>query len=237
MTNFSATVPVKWAGEVNAKLADLGYGPNNFAVPASSAGATMSDYAGLHCWSHPQFQADIEALDPAYGIVVTEGSGTPNFNEACAKEALTWKPYDGTNESLPKTGDLTTYEGKSWVCLADYNPYAPPVNWRESGVNPAWTQPTNAKDAYPLAFSVTHKGKVWQSLIDANTTEPGLDPRWWEDTTPVVDEWPPFEQPTHAGNVYMKGDKVTFEGKHYESAIDNNSWSPTAYPAGWILRP
>jgi len=46
MTNFSATVPVKWAGEVNAKLADLGYGLSNFAVPASSAGATMSDYAG-----------------------------------------------------------------------------------------------------------------------------------------------------------------------------------------------
>ena len=34
-------------------------------------------------------------------------------------------------------------------------------------------------------------------------------------------------------NPYMKGDKVLFEGKTYESIIDNNVWSPNAYPAGW----
>lgn len=34
-------------------------------------------------------------------------------------------------------------------------------------------------------------------------------------------------------NPYMKGDKVIFEGKTYESTIDNNVWSPSAYPAGW----
>lgn len=34
-------------------------------------------------------------------------------------------------------------------------------------------------------------------------------------------------------NPYMKGDKVIFEGKTYESTIDNNVWSPKAYPSGW----
>ena len=34
-------------------------------------------------------------------------------------------------------------------------------------------------------------------------------------------------------NPYMKGDRVKFEGKIYESLIDSNVWSPTAYPAGW----
>lgn len=34
-------------------------------------------------------------------------------------------------------------------------------------------------------------------------------------------------------NAYMKGDKVMFEGVAYESLIDNNVWSPAAYPAGW----
>lgn len=42
-------------------------------------------------------------------------------------------------------------------------------------------------------------------------------------------EW---EQPT-AENAYMKGDKVRFKGKVYESLIDNNVWSPEGYPAGW----
>jgi hypothetical protein len=31
----------------------------------------------------------------------------------------------------------------------------------------------------------------------------------------------------------MKGDHVMFEGQEYESLIDNNIWSPSAYPAGW----
>jgi len=42
----------------------------------------------------------------------------------------------------------------------------------------------------------------------------------------------PYEQRS-AENPYMKGNKVTFEGKAYESLIDNNTWSPSAYPAGW----
>lgn len=36
-------------------------------------------------------------------------------------------------------------------------------------------------------------------------------------------------------NPYMKGDRVLWtDGKTYESLIDNNVWSPEAYPAGWV---
>ena len=43
---------------------------------------------------------------------------------------------------------------------------------------------------------------------------------------------PDFVQPVST-NPYMTGDKVVFEGKVYESTIDNNVWSPTDYPQGW----
>ena len=62
---------------------------------------------------------------------------------------------------------------------------------------------------------------------------------WTPDKTPALfvvvslDEWPEFVQPTGAHDAYKKGDKVTFEGKHYISLIDGNVYSPTAYPAGW----
>lgn len=36
-------------------------------------------------------------------------------------------------------------------------------------------------------------------------------------------------------NAYMKDDKITYNGKHYQSNIDNNVWSPDDYPAGWRL--
>lgn len=45
----------------------------------------------------------------------------------------------------------------------------------------------------------------------------------------VIPEW---EQPDST-NAYQIGDKVTFEGKTYESVVANNIWSPAAYPAGW----
>ena len=32
-----------------------------------------------------------------------------------------------------------------------------------------------------------------------------------------------------------KGDRVLFNGSVYESLIDGNAYSPTAYPAGWKL--
>lgn len=41
-----------------------------------------------------------------------------------------------------------------------------------------------------------------------------------------------WEQPDST-NPYMKGDKVRYNGKIYESVIDNNVWSPEAYPQGW----
>ena len=47
----------------------------------------------------------------------------------------------------------------------------------------------------------------------------------------VIPEW---EQPGST-NPYMKGDKVRYKGEVYESLIDNNIWSPEAYPAGWQL--
>ena len=42
----------------------------------------------------------------------------------------------------------------------------------------------------------------------------------------------PWEQPDST-NPYMTGDRVTYNGKVYESTQDNNVWAPDAYPQGW----
>ena len=66
-----------------------------------------------------------------------------------------------------------------------------------------------------------------------STWTPEASPSLWArvlipDPT-VIPEW---EQPDST-NAYMTGDRVRFEGRVYESLIDNNIWSPAAYPAGW----
>lgn len=61
------------------------------------------------------------------------------------------------------------------------------------------------------------------------TAAPSL---WAKVLIPDSDVIPEWEQPDST-NAYMKGDKVMFEGVAYESLIDNNIWSPAAYPGGW----
>ena len=66
---------------------------------------------------------------------------------------------------------------------------------------------------------------------------------WTPDKTPALwtevakpGEIPVWRQPTGAQDAYNKGDRVHYpdaDGPVYESTIDNNVWSPEAYPAGW----
>ena len=41
--------------------------------------------------------------------------------------------------------------------------------------------------------------------------------------------------PIPAENPFMKGEKGRWKGEVYVSQIDNNVWTPDAYPAGWTL--
>ena len=88
--------------------------------------------------------------------------------------------------------------------------------------------------AYAVDERLQYNGVLYR-VVQAHTSQAD----WTPDKTPALfvvvslDEWPEFVQPTGAHDAYKKGDKVTFEGKHYISLIDANVYSPTAYPAGW----
>ena len=45
---------------------------------------------------------------------------------------------------------------------------------------PQWVQPGDP-DAYKSGDRVTHKGKVWRSIVNRNTWEPGV--HGWEETS------------------------------------------------------
>lgn len=94
-----------------------------------------------------------------------------------------------------------------------------------------WVQPTGAHDAYPMDATVLHGGKTWDSTIPANVWEPGVS--GWRERVEEGSAPAEFVQPTGAHDAYNTGDRVTFEGVVYESTIDSNVYSPTAYPQGW----
>ena len=75
--------------------------------------------------------------------------------------------------------------------------------------------------------------KVLQSHVSQEDWTPDVAVSLFVRVDDPGEEWPEWVQPTGAQDAYMTGDKVTFEGEHYISLIDNNVWSPSAYPQGW----
>lgn len=143
---------------------------------------------------------------------------------------------------------------------SDWLPDATSSLYKKMGISesgyPIWTQPLCAVDAYNLGDIVSYNGKLYKSIINANVWAPDVYPAGWEEytestsggdsgetgggdsgttepETPPTEAIPDFVQPTGAHDAYKKGDKVKFEGKIYESLIDANTYSPSAYPAGW----
>lgn len=107
--------------------------------------------------------------------------------------------------------------------VAGYIPEVFPV-WSAAGVQ------------YEVGQRVQYNGVLYKVL----TAHPSQE-SWKPDVSPslfvkvissISGEIPEWEQPT-AENAYMKGDKVRYNGKVYESLIDNNVWKPDEYPAGW----
>lgn len=101
----------------------------------------------------------------------------------------------------------------------------------------AWSQPYGATDCYQIGDKVTYQGKTWECTTANCVWAPGV--YGWKEGgesgggDEPAEEFPEWVQPTGQHDAYMTGDKVTFNGKHYESVIDYNTWSPEAYPQGW----
>ena len=84
---------------------------------------------------------------------------------------------------------------------------------------------------------IRRRGEDLYKCLQAHTSqegwEPEVTPALWKKIGDPTDEWPEWSQPIGAGDAYMAGDKVSFEGKHWISDVDNNVWAPGVY--GWTL--
>lgn len=89
-----------------------------------------------------------------------------------------------------EAGQRVTYLGVLYRCLiahtaqADWTPEAAPSLWAkvlipDDNVIPAWEQP-DSTNPYMKGDKVRHNGKVWISIMDENTWEPGV--YGWEET-------------------------------------------------------
>lgn len=99
-----------------------------------------------------------------------------------------------------------------------------------AAIYPMWATDKN----YTIGDRIQHNAILYK-CVQSHTSQAD----WTPDVTPAlwvkvsIEEWPEFVKPTGAHDAYAKGDKITFEGKHYISLIDANVYSPVEYPQGW----
>ena len=149
--------------------------------------------------------------------------------------------------------DMGLSEAEQWVMsLSEFQPYKNPGEALMDEITSMLTddQALSVPNAYPIwepgmQYQIGQRvrsGGVLYKVLQAHVSQEGwepsvsaslfaaLSPEQDDDGGVVVPEW---QQPGST-NPYMRGDKVVFEGSVYESLIDNNIWSPMAYPQGWM---
>lgn len=92
--------------------------------------------------------------------------------------------------------------------------------------------------AYPIAYTVgqlrCYNGKLYR-CVQAHTSQADWTPdtaaSLWSVAADPAEKWPAWSQPVGAHDAYAKGGKVSHNGKHWTSNVDNNVWEPGVY--GW----
>ena len=98
--------------------------------------------------------------------------------------------------------------------------------------------PTKDYTSWPVNSPVQDEGQVWLLLQPYNAANyegrpSTLRALWGLAHTKNPAKAKPFVEPYGTSGVYMTDECVLWDGKVYVSTIENNVWSPEAYPAGW----
>lgn len=85
--------------------------------------------------------------------------------------------------------------------------------------------------------TVTVAEKVLYKCLQTHTSQdnwtPDVSSSLWKSLSVNENGISEWSQPISSVDAYNTGDEVMYNGVHYRSKIDNNVWSPEAYPTGW----
>lgn len=92
------------------------------------------------------------------------------------------------------------------------------------------------KDVFSYGENAVGDPQLYQVLQDHTSAA-----QWTPDTATSLykaigitkDGYPEWVQPLGSTDAYNIGDIVSYNGMLYRSVIDDNVWTPDAYPAGW----
>lgn len=92
---------------------------------------------------------------------------------------------------------------------------------------PRWS----SEAVYATGDRVCYESTLYKCLQDHTaqpTWTPADSPSLWVRVDDPSIEWPEWVQPTGSTDAYSLGAKVSHNGKHWISTVDNNVWEPGA---------
>lgn len=98
------------------------------------------------------------------------------------------------------------------------------------GLYPEWKENVQ----YHTGERHLHNGVLYKCLQDhtsQSTWTPADSPSLWVRIDDPAIEWPEWVQPVGSTDAYPMGAKVSHNGSHWTSTVDNNVWEPGMY--GW----
>ena len=88
--------------------------------------------------------------------------------------------------------------------------------------------------SYEVNTRVQYNSLLYKCL-QSHTSQPAWNPidasSLWVRVDDPTEEWPEWRQPLGSTDAYPAGYKVSHNGKHWISDVDNNTWEPGVY--GW----
>lgn len=201
---------------------------------------------------HAKGVADAKDLQERSGsmdgtALYAEEEKIPSFVAACAKMNMLERPVGFVCKS--STGRVVKLLQVYDSTVYPQEPEELPAQWGfKWSTDPSKALPFIALSTSPYMVGdcCTEGGKVWRSKIDNNVHAPSAYPQGWQDVAteegggavdpepePQPEQPPEWKQPEGGHDAYKVGDRVTYNGKVYESTINGNVWAPDAYPQGW----
>lgn len=130
-------------------------------------------------------------------------------------------------------GTRRSYSGVLYVCLqghvtqVDWTPPAVvDVLWAVVQTEPE--APAWVAGVYAIDVLVTHTGRIWKSLMNANGYEPGVIGTWRDQSDP-----PLWVAPAGAVGLWQVGDTALYNAQVWRCTVPNNTYAPGVY--GWVL--
>ena len=193
-----------------------------YGTTGTTATLTESDYKTFEGFT---FDADNES-NVLSGTIAGDGSLVLKLYYVRNMYTVTYNANGGEGEMKPQAVE----SGVEVKLIAN--------TFTKDGSNfTGWNEAADGSGkAYKTGDRVQYSGvlyKVLQDHTSQSTWTPTDAPSLFAKVLTSTDGTPSEWQQPDSTNAYKIGDRVIYNGKIYESLIDNNVWSPADYPAGW----